>query len=567
MPESRIAIVGFVIRRFRSLARFEVHIHHALTDLAVHVERLGRHDRRRVIRIFQRVISVAVFNFYRRVYMVRAGHISFRIGVCILRIVFYAVRRDLNPLVPVRLQQPFVLNAVHQVPAGVVNRLRPVVNFIVSAVRLYLNRARRDRIAGHRMIADDHALRRGIESIIAGEFRLDARYRIIDRTVPLAGVLICVRAGSFVHDLDILAADRHVELQALVPLFGLRIVFIERRPVQRGGAVVFFHRVIFLLMDVRRNNSEGLDLALVRRLCEVKRIGDGIVLRDLLFRRGAVIRHMLESVCQSLIFDRLMPGVRIRGKRILRAFAVLTVDLIQRAGGKRKRLPIHPGQRHTARNIRLMNGRRIIKVSLGFANIRRHDCLVDCPGSRKLRDRRAMLVNQLKRVILIDLAVPGQRHRIVNGFIVPGVFVRIYGGHRIARAVLIGQEPRDGDVFLHIARRLHDSRRRIIRLGDGGIFLHHRLNRFRRDSARSALRKRTIRLVNAVQTGNIVIILIDADRIIDPLAGSRVLILILCAFNRINQIGHSAVELDVVYTRLSIIDRRRRIVLFRDGIK
>ena len=79
-----------------------------------------------------------------------------------------------------------------------------------------------------------------------------------------------------------------------------------------------------------------------------------------------------------------------------------------------------------------MNGRRIVEIPLGLANIRCHAHLVDRPGSGKLRNRRAMLVNQLERVILIDLAVPGQRHRIVDGLIIPGVFVRIFSAHRIA---------------------------------------------------------------------------------------------------------------------------------------
>ena len=77
-----------------------------------------------------------------------------------------------------------------------------------------------------------------------------------------------------------------------------------------------------------------------------------------------------------------------------------------------------------------MNGRCIVKVSLSFANIRRHPRLVDRPGSGKLRNRRAMLVNQ--RVIVIDLAVSGQSHRIIDGLIRSGVFVRIFSAHRIA---------------------------------------------------------------------------------------------------------------------------------------
>ena len=433
MPKPRIAIIRLMICCLGSFTRLEVHVYHALTNLAVNMKGLRCHDHGRVIRIFQRIVSIAVFDLDHSLDMIRTGHVALWISIRILGSVFHHVRFDLDALIAIRLQQSFIVNIVHLAAVGVINGLRSIINLIVSGIRLNLDGARRDRITGHSMIAFDHIFRRGIEDIIARELRLNARYRIIDRPSSFSSVLIRISTGALVHDLDDSAVWHRVEeLQPLVSWVSLCIVFVERCSIQGRSTVILFYGVILLFLNIPRDNGQRLDLPLIRCFRKVQRIRNGIVLGDLLFRRGPMIRHVLESVRHALILNRLMPGVGIRGKGIRRAFAVLPAELIQSAARKRERLPVHPDQRYAARDIRLTNRRRRIEIPLGFADIRRHDRLIDGALARKLSDGRAMLVNQSQGVILIDLAVSGQSHRIIDGLIRSGVFVRICSAHRIA---------------------------------------------------------------------------------------------------------------------------------------
>ena len=213
-----------------------------------------------------------------------------------------------------------------------------------------------------------------------------------------------------------------------------------------------------------------------------------------------------------------------------------------------------------------MNRRRRIEISLGFTDIRRHDRLIDGASPCKLCDLRAMRIHQSQGVILINL-VSGQVHRIMNRFI-PGIFVRVKSGYRIIRAILPREKPINSNIPLHHIGSLRHRRRCIIRLGDGGIFLHHCRNGLRCDLARHrGRRKGSARRINTRKAGNIIIVCIEADGVLHLFSSPDVLRIILRFFDGIDDIGHSAIQFNMVNTRLGILDPTRRVIFLLNGLE